>query len=236
MGPETVERINELLDEVEEKVDWLVDKINGLLDSVPFWLDWAVSKFQELWDNAMEKLQEFWDLMTDILSNIGAPWDLNGAKDEWGDVGGPVADRATEAARAQSEVDFAWKGRAADRYALSLGDQKSALTAVRDKLTAQMGPALNDVASGLYTFYICVIGAIGVMIIGILTATGEAVSILGLPAVPPTVYAAVVGALAAIGYGINDLLGAARSAETTFQNIANETSDFGASDWPSAVI
>ena len=42
------------------------------------------------------------------------------------------------------------------------------------------------------------------MIVGIITATGEAVSILGLPAVPPTVIAAIGVAILAIGTAVDE--------------------------------
>ncbi len=171
---DTVERICDLLDEVEEKIEDLRGKMNDILSWVPWGLGWVVDKFMELWDKAMAKLGEFWDKMGEILSNVGAPWDLNGAKEEWGDVGGPVAERASEATRGQSAVDFAWKGRAADRYAMALGEQRNALAAVRDKLTAVVGPALGDVATALYTFFLSIIVAIGLLIVGIVAAIAAA--------------------------------------------------------------
>ena len=93
-----------------------------------------------------------------------------------GHAGGPVAERASEATRGQSAVDFAWKGRAADRYAMALGEQRNALAAVRDKLTAVVGPALGDVATALYTFFLSIIVAIGLLIVGIIAAIAAASS------------------------------------------------------------
>lgn len=236
MGPETVERIMDLLDEVDEKVRSLTDKINDILSWVPWGLGWAVDKFRDLWDKAMEKLGEFWDKVREFISYIGAPWDLDSAKDEWIELGAPVAARASEADRSQSAVDAEWKGRAADRYALALAPQGKALAAVQGKLTSKIGPALGSVSTALYIFYAAVVAAIVAMIIGIVTATGEAVSILGLPAVPPTVIVAVGAAILAIGSAVVNLRGAASGANTEFQNVAAEVSDFGAENWPQAVI
>jgi hypothetical protein len=236
MGPEAVERIMDLLDEVDEKVQSLTDKVNDILSWVPWGLGWVVDKFRDLWDKAMDKLSEFWDKVREFLSYIGAPWDLDSAKEEWIGLGAPVAARASEADRSQSAVDAEWKGRAADRYALSLGPQGKALSSVQSKLTSKIGPALGSVATALYVFYGAVVVAIVAMIVGIVTATGEAVSILGLPAVPPTVIVAVAAAILAIGTATMNLRGAASNANTEFLNVAAETGDFGAENWPQAVI
>ena len=236
MGPEAVERIMDLLDEVDEKIESLTDKINSILSWVPWGLGWAVDKFRDLWNVAMDKLSDFWDKVREFVSYIGAPWDLDSAKDSWLELGGPVAARASEADRSQSTVDTEWKGQAADRYAMSLGPQGKALAGVQGKLTSVIAPALGSVAGALYLFYGAVAVAIGAMIVGIITATGEAVSILGLPAVPPTVIAAIGVAILAIGTAVMNLRGAAAGANTEFLKVANETGDFGADNWPKAVI
>ncbi|WP_435743640.1 hypothetical protein [Nocardioides sp. SYSU DS0663] len=206
------------------------------VDWVPWGLGWAVDKFMALWDVAMEKMGQFWDKVGEFVSYIGAPWDLNAAADDWVGVGGPVAARATEADRSQSEVDYQWKGRAADRYAFALSAQQKALTAVQSKLTAPMGPALSSLATALYIFFGAVIAAIAILVVAIVTATGEAISILGLPAVPPTVLTGAAAAIAAISAAILNLRGAASSAQDVFSQVASETGDFGAQGWPAAVI
>ncbi|HEU5038986.1 MAG TPA: hypothetical protein VFT70_18405 [Nocardioides sp.] len=236
MGPETVDRIMDLLEEVDEKIQWVTDKVNDVLSWVPWGLGWVVDKFRDLWDKAMAKMGEFWDKVQEIASNIGAPWDLDSTKDEWIRVGGPVAARASEADRSQSDVDADWKGKAADRYAMSLGAQNKALTAVQSKLTSAIGPALGSVATALYVFYGAVVGALVILVAAIVTAGGETVSIVGLPAVPATILGAAVAAIVAIGAAVLNLRGAASGAATTFLQVATETGEFGPESWPSAVI
>ena len=236
MGPEAVDHSMALLDEVDQKVQALTDKVNDILSWVPWGLGWVVDRFKDLWSKAMDKLGEFWDKVREFLAYIGAPWDLDSAKEKWIRLGGPVAGRASGTDRSQSAVDTEWKGKAADKYAMSLGAQGKALSAVQSKLTSVIGPALGAVSTALYLFYAAVGVAIAAMIIGIVTATGEAVSILGLPAVPPTVIVAVVTAIGAIGLAVMNLRGAAAGANTEFLKVANETGDFGAEHWPQAVI
>ena len=231
-----VQRINDLIEKVKGKLDDLLGKVNDFLSWVPWGLGWVVDKFKDLWNKAMDKMGEFWAKVQEIVSNLGAPWDLNATKDQWIQVGGPVAARATESDRSQSTVDAEWKGKAADRYALSLGPQGKALAAVQSKLTSQIGPALGSIASALYIFYGVVIGALVVLVAAIIAAGGETVSIIGLPAVPAKILGAAIAALVTIGGAVLNLRGAASGANTTFLQVANETGDFGAENWPSAVI
>lgn len=231
-----VARIQQLLDEVQEKFSWLVDKINGLLSRVPSWLDWAVDKFRDLWDWAIEKVNQFWGKVQEFVGYLGQPWDLNDAKERWIALGNPVAARASKADRSQSAVDSAWKGRAADRYANALPAQKAALSAVQSKLANPMGPALGSLASALYIFFGVVIGAIVALVVAHGVATGEAVSILGLPAVPPTLATAYGAAIVVLIGAITNLNNAASNSNTVFLQVAAESADFGSENWPAAVI
>ena len=236
MGPEAVERINELLEEVREKLDWVVEKINGVLKHVPFFLQWAVDKFMDLWDKVLEKVGQFWDKVVEFVSYLGQPWHLNDAKAAWIALGSPVAARASEADRSQSTVDAEWKGRAADRYASSLAAQGKALSGVQGKLANPIGPALGSLASALYIFFGVVIAVIIALVIAHNVAAGEAVSIIGLPAVPATLLVAYGAAIGALIAAIANLNNAANSSNTVFQTVAAETADFGAQNWPQAVI
>ncbi len=231
-----VQRIKDLLDEVQEKLDGLVDKVNGLLGHVPFFLQWAVDKFKDLWAWAMEKVGQFWDKVTEFVSYLGQPWDLNDAKERWIELGSPVAARAYESDKAQSAVDAEWKGKAADNYANALVAQKTALSSVQSKLTNPMGPALGSLASALYIFFVVVIGAIVTLVIAHGVAAGEAVSILGLPAVPPTLATAYGACIVVLIGAIANLNNVASTSNTVFMQVAAETGDYGSENWPPAVI
>jgi hypothetical protein len=233
---DAAQRIFDLLDEIDDKLQSLTDKINDVLSWVPFFLQWAVDKFKDLWNAAMDKLGQLWDKIKEIVANLGQPWRLNDAKDQWAQLGGPVSAKAVEFSRSQSDVDYEWKGRAADRYALALTDQQKALTSVRDKLTSVVAPALGDIANALYLFFGAVAVALAALVVAIVAATAETGSIVGLPAVPVTIAGAVVIALGAIGGACNNLLGSARSANTTFLNLRNADGDFGPRNWPPAVV
>lgn len=233
---EAVERIRNLLDDIRDKFDWIVSKINSVLSHVPGFLQWAVDKFLALWDKVVEKAGEFWDKVVEFVSYLGQPWDLNAAKNEWLTLAAPVAARGSEADRSQSEVDASWKGQAADRYAFSLGAQQKALTGVQSKLANPIGPALGSLASALYIFFAVVIGALVTLFIAHTVAAGEAVSILGLPAVPPTLITAYGAAIVALIGAIANLNNAASNSNTVFLTVANETADFGVDGWPQAVI
>lgn len=233
----TIQKINELLQKVETKVNALVNKINGLLDKVPGWLDWAVDKFQKLWDKAVEKLGEFWDLIVKIVANLGVPWELNNAKDDWEKVGSKTSTEVATANEGTLQTDDAdkWSGTAKDSYVKALADQKAALKGIKATFTDKIQPALDSAATAIYIFWGALVVAIGVMIIGIVTATGEAVSILGLPAVPPTVIVAVVACIGAIITGTLVLRGALSTASTTFNTLKGESGDYP-NNWPVSAI
>lgn len=233
---EKVQEIIDLLEEVEQKVESLRDKINGILSWVPWGLGWAVDKFRELWDTAMDRLAEFWDLIAPVANGFGAPWVINDRLDEWVEIGARVSEQVTVATTGELDVDNRWTGVARDAYVDALANQKTALQAIKSTFTDKIVAALGDVSSALWTFFVMLAIAIAAMIAGIVLATGEAVSILGLPAVPPTVILAVVTAIGTIVHGINNLRSACSSANSTFVLLSTERTATGPDNWPRAVI
>jgi hypothetical protein len=236
MNEELIEKLRQLLTEVEQKIDHLVDNINGLLDWVPWGLGWAVDKFKDLWNKAMDKLGEFWDFIRPIMILIGRPWDISSAQTDWNTVGSNVSGEVVTATDGELSVDDNWTGTAAEQYKKALANQKAALTAIKTTFTDKIAPALAGMVSALYTFYVGVGVAIAALVIGILAATGEAVSILGLPAVPPTVLVAIVVAIGAILKTGFDLRSAAASANATLSTLKGEQTAFGHDNWPKATI
>jgi hypothetical protein len=55
-----IQRVMDLIDQIQAKFDDLVSLINGALDSVPFFLDWIVDKIQDKWNEFVAKWDEFW--------------------------------------------------------------------------------------------------------------------------------------------------------------------------------
>ena len=236
MNEALVEKLRTLLQEVEQKIDSLVDKVNGILDWVPWGLGWVVDKFKSLWNKAMDKLGEFWDFISPIMVLIGRPWDISDAQSDWTKVGSDVSGEVVTATDGELSVDDNWTGTAAEQYKKALANQKAALMAIKTTFTDKIAPALAGMVSALYTFYVGVGVAIAAMIIGIVAATGEAVSILGLPAVPPTVLVAIVVAIGAIVKTGFDLRSAAASANATMMTLKGENTAFGHDNWPKATI
>jgi hypothetical protein len=236
MKEELIEKLRQLLTEVEQKIDHLVDKVNGILDWVPWGLGWVVDRFKDLWNKAMDKLGEFWDFISPIMILIGRPWDISSAQTDWNTVGSDVSGEVVTATDGELSVDDNWTGTAADQYKKALANQKAALTAIKTTFTDKIAPALAGMVSALYTFYVGVGVAIAALVIGILAATGEAVSILGLPAVPPTVLIAIVVAIGAILKTGFDLRSAAASANATLSTLKGEQTAFGRDNWPKATI
>ena len=67
-------------------------------------------------------------------------------------------------------------------------------------------------------------------------ATGEAVSIIGLPAVPPMLATAYGACIVLLIGAITNLNNAASSSNAVFLQVAAETADYGSANWPPAVI
>lgn len=233
---DAIQKINDLVTKIENGLQTLTNKVNSILSHVPWGLGWLADRFRDAWNWAMGKVQAFWDKVGEFLSYLGQPWALNDAKKKWIELGGPVAARAATADKSQSTVDYDWSGKAADAYAGSLPAQQTALKDVQGKLTSPIGPALGSLASALYIFYGAVVVALGIMALAMVTATGEAVSILGLPAVPPTVLTAALAAIGAIAAATLNLNNAASNTNTTLLQVVNEQGSFGPSNWPKAVL
>lgn len=229
---EKKQKVLELLDKVEAKMDELTQRVNNTLSSLPFYMDWVADKFLKLWDDVRAKVSEFWRKVGEFVSWLGDPVRLLDAKDKWNELATPISARPI--AMGQSAVDREWKGRAADAYANSIGDQKEALKAIQSSLTNPIGSALVPIAAGIVAFWVLLIVTIAALVFGIVACIAEAATGVGLVAVPPTALAAFGTAIASIVTGIATLAGTAWTSENSFQNVANEVAAFGPTSWPKA--
>lgn len=229
---EKKQKVLDLLDKVEERMDELTQRVNSTLSSLPFYLSWVADKFLAAWDDVLAKVSEFWRKVGEFVSWLGDPVQLLEIRDKWNEVATPIAARSV--AMGRSAVDREWKGRAADAYADSIGDQKEALKAVQSSLTNPIGSALVPIATGIITFWVTLGVTIGTLVLGLVVCIAEAASGVGLPAVPPSALAAFGAAIASIVGGIAVLAATAYTSENSFQNVANEVAAFGPTSWPKA--
>lgn len=227
---EIAKKVNEILQKLQDGVQVLIDTINATLKLVPEVLSWIVDKVKTLWDKFVAKLKEFWDWFVDKLSYVGNPFMLAGAAGGWREVGGLVANQVREIDDSDLTVDDNWAGRGADQYRQSVPPQREAMGSIDDDYANNVASALNETAWAIGTFWTLVVTATVTAVIGCATATGEAISILLLPAAPPTAYAAVAFALLQVAGGTVNLYMKTSSA----QDMLNKTYS-GVQSWPAFV-
>ncbi|HEY3015754.1 MAG TPA: hypothetical protein VGJ41_11625 [Nocardioides sp.] len=235
---EVLENIKSLLKKVESGFNSLVDKINGILSHVPWGLGWLADKFKSLWNKAVDKMEDFWDTIKPIIELPGVPWTINSRKDSWVEVGSKSSGETITATEGQLQTDDAdkWSGRSKDAYVKGLADQKAAIKGIKSTFVDKIVPALDAVSSAIYLFWVSIVAAIGILIVAIAAATGEAVSIFGLPALPPTVWGGIAACLAAVGIGTTNLRNVCSTQATVFSTLKSESTDYGPDNWPKCAI
>jgi hypothetical protein len=227
---ELTREILEALEKVQRGMQTLVDAVNRTLALVPDVFAWVVEEFRRGWDAVLAKLQEFWDWFTDKLSYVGNPFMLHGAAQGWREVGGLVSNQVREIDDSDLTVDDNWNGRGADQYRQSLAPQREALTSIDDDFANNIAAGLVQLSIAITVFWGSVVTAIIALVVGLATATGEAVTIIGIPLVPPTALGAIAIAIGAVTAGTIVLFANAGGAE---DNMAKTQS--GVQSWPAFV-
>lgn len=224
------QQINDLLRRMEDGVQRLTDAVNRVLSHVPEVFSWVVHRVQTLWNQFLEKMQEFWNWFTDKLSYVGNPFMLDGAAGGWREAGGVMMNQTREIDDSDLRVDDTWAGSGADQYRQSMPSQRDAMKSIDTDYASNIAAALVTMRNAIAIFWGAVGFAIIAAIAGVALATGEAISILGLPAVPPTAIGAIVTGLVAIGAATVNLYAQTASARDTMQK-----SFSGVQTWPEIV-
>jgi hypothetical protein len=223
-----ISRVLELLDKVQRKIEELRNFVNGVLSKVPSVLGWVVDRFLDAWNWMMGKLGEFWDWFTDKISYAGNPFVLSSASVGWKEkVGGPAVNLTRTLDDANLAADDVWDGFGAGQYRQHLPGQREAMTSIAKDFADNISSAMSTMQLAIVAFWAGVIVAVIALINGISAATAEGVTIIGLPAVPATVVASIVVALAALGTGIWILNSQADSARSTLASASS-----GVQHWP----
>jgi hypothetical protein len=181
MSPEEIlEKLRTKWEELMVKADRLLEAFNTTLDKIARFAGWIAEKAVDFWNSkVVPKWQEAVDWMGEHWNVFGAPWLCFDKAADWRtDVGQPVSERAGLAAKGQLDVDNTWKGSAATRYNERLSQQESALQGVSEQFAETIASALVKVGAGIITWWLGIIVGIGILVICILTATGEAISLV----------------------------------------------------------
>jgi len=235
MSPEEIlEKLRTKWEELMVKADRLLEAFNDTLDKIARFAGWIAEKAVDFWNSkVVPKWQEAVDWMGEHWNVFGAPWLCFDKAADWRtDVGQPVSERAGLAAKGQLDVDNTWKGTAATRYNERLSQQESALKGVSEQFAETIASALVKVGAGIITWWLGIIVGIGILVICILTATGEAISVLGLPAVPPTVLAGWGAFIGGLIIGTGALTTLCLLAKSDLQGVRSKLSGYPEAAWP----
>lgn len=228
-----IQRIEEKLNQIRDLVNQITNKINGLLSHVPGWLHWVISKVEDLWNKFCDKMSEFWNWFTDKLAYVGDPFVLKDTGEKWNTkLGVPTHKRAGEVDADALLVDNIWTGSSAEAYKSKIGDQKDALDSVGQNYATSVQGALNTMKTGIWVFWIGVVGGIVVLVGGFLVGLGAEGTIIGIPAGLLEQIVAVVGFLILAGGAVAALKLCADDSAATLKGVNTYYDE----KWPSFAL
>jgi hypothetical protein len=202
---------SDALRRVDDGMHKIVDLTNKIVDNCNRFGKWL----GPLWDDVVDLLNKFVDLVKRVLSEIGkfftrpgVPWTLWNHGSEWTEqVGQRASTLQAKATSGQTDIDERWQGPAATAYLGTLPDQNKALAGIK-AATDDLDDALSKVAGGIIGFWIGVLAAVVPFIIELIgwgaastTGVGTAPAVAGAGASTLKVLGIIVAVVtAAIAY------------------------------------
>lgn len=235
MTPEEIlEKLRQKWDDLMAKAQQLLEAFNSTLDKIGRFAGWIADKAVNFWnDHVVPKWQEAVDWMSEHWNVFGAPWLCFGSAGDWRTlVGQPVSERSGLATKGQLEVDTTWKGSAAQRYNDRLGQQEGAIKGVSEQFAETIASALTKVGAGIIVWWLGIIAGVGVLFICLSVATGAAVSILGLPAVPPAVLVGWGAFISGVIIGTGTLTALCLNSKGDLEGVRSKLSGYPEGAWP----
>ena len=231
---EIIDKLRQKWDDLMAKAQRLLEVFNSTLDKIARFAGWVAEKAVNFWnDQVVPKWQQAVDWMSEHWNVFGAPWLCFGAAGDWRTlVGQPVSERAGLSTKGQLEVDTTWKGSAAQRYNDRLGQQETAIKGVSEQFAETIASALTKVGAGIIVWWLGIIAGVGVLIICLSVATGAAVSVLGLPAVPPAVLVGWGAFISGLIVGTGTLTALCLNAKGDLEGVRSKLSGYPEGAWP----
>jgi hypothetical protein len=227
-----IAEINSIVQRINSKTVDLQNSINSLIGWLPGFLQDQVIAG---WNKFTGFLQDCWNSLAEIFTNLGSPSALWNTADAWSNnIGGPVSAKVQYAKAGSLRVDDTWEGTAAEAYKQTLPLQETALARMKFSYADGISTALSDVAKGIIAFWGSLIVALAALVGGIVSALASSATILGLPAAPFIAAAAALAANAAFLSGGLILKSVASSANTTLRQKINDNEGFRDGHWPKA--
>lgn len=235
MSPEEIlEKLHEKWREVEERAQRVLEQFNATLRRLARWVGWLADKIADLWNS---KVVPAWSTavqwVEDHWNQWGAPWLCFGAAGDWRSlVGSPVSARAGLATKGQLDVDTTWKGSAAQAYVDRLGQQESAISAVSEQFTEPIATALVRVGGAIIVWWLGIVLGLGTLVLALIGAGAEAISIVGIELVPPTLVAGWTAFFTGVVVGTATLLAAVLLAKSDMDGARTRLTKYPAGRWP----
>ena len=230
-----LQEIQELINDIEEAFADAYRAVSDVISKVPDWLGWLRDAIADAWNDACQKIQEFWTYLDE--GELGYPDVLSSTAARWtSDVGGPASALVGVAEASNLDADNAWQGDAAEAYRDRLSLHKNALAAVKNTLTNGLANALDKVQAGLQKYYTSFIAALVSLSVGIVAGILAIASVIGAPAAIGTLIAGIGAAISAIAVGRALLQADCRSAKTAIELVISDSTAFGGDHWPAGAV
>jgi hypothetical protein len=230
----TASQISSLVTKLDGKTVEFQNTVNDTLSDISWlipdsWIQWI----KDRWNDFCDWMAKVWKQLTEIVENMGAPWDLSSTANAWSDkIGGPVSGKAQVATAGELSVDDNWDGDAATQYKQKMPLQATALDKVRSTLSEGVNNAMSTAQLGIWVFWVALVAALVTLIAGIIGAMASSATVLGLPPGVAIAIAAVIVFLAAIAGGIVTLRATLSNANSTIRRALSDNSGFENGHWP----
>ena len=232
-----IERVMDLIDQIQAKFDDLVSLINGALDSVPFFLDWIVDKLQDKWNEFVAKWDEFWAAQELFWTNWGSPDTLSSTSQAWTtSVGSPATSASGTVDRALLAADDEWTGQAADSYFPRANLHKTAMERVQANFVSAATDGLSTLRGALTTFYTTLAGTLTGFIAAMIGAAAASGTIVGIPAGIVIAIGAVAVAAGAFYWAGTTLKGECTNVKTSLIASINDKTGYPGGSWPPGAV
>lgn len=229
---ETLTRVSNLLEKLKSVWDEILVGVNHVLSFLPGFLAGPITS---IFEKCSSKVTEVFNEITKLFIERGSESALRTAGESWNEqVGHRTSTQAGLLTKEALEVDNKWTGDAAERYAEAVTAQGRALTQIKI-ITDTLQTTLNEIASGLHSFWTGIIVAFGIYVSLMALCIWGACTVVG--AVPSLIAALTLSLslLEIISKLSNDFANTLEEKKAKIEQQATMDGQFANGDWPSAV-
>lgn len=235
MTTPAIQQANDKLHELDQKIQEFFNKVNDVLSQVPDFLSDLIAPIQRGLEALQQKIKEFWDRVNQLIDQPGSPTRLHQVSEDWvNKVGNVIGDIAGRISLDKLETNLDWEGRAAEAYKATVPAQVSGLDSVK-LLAEQLRSSLNNLGNGIETFWTAMAIAVGVFVVGAISAIATACTVVGIPAAIAAIATAAGVAIGLVTTAILSLQTLTNTIATEQKTIAQKVHDLG-SQWAKSNI